>query len=67
MVKIQLRWGERREQVAQPALGFVGLLLMEGESPEKKAGTYRCPDPSQVALQCRWQSGFARRDDLDHQ
>ena len=36
VVKIQLRWGERREQVAQPALGFVGQLLMEGESPEKK-------------------------------
>ncbi len=35
-VKIHLRWGERREQVTQRALTFVGQLLLEAETPAKK-------------------------------
>lgn len=35
-VKINLRWGELREQLKQPALNFVAPMISEGESPEKK-------------------------------
>ncbi|MEO7252951.1 MAG: insulinase family protein [Casimicrobium sp.] len=35
-VKINLRWGELRAQLKQPALNFVAPMISEGESPEKK-------------------------------
>lgn len=35
-VKISLRWGELSEQIKQPAVNLVGLLISEAESPAKK-------------------------------
>ena len=35
-VKISLRWGELSEQIKQPALNLVSLLISETESPAKK-------------------------------